>query len=176
MIYTFIASHQRWASTANCSKLTNAALSQTLAGTCQVHCSVSPHRTTLYFVLVCCDLIFVLSLFVFPAQTSLTRGVVQPRSVCCHLCGIHTLIWISFAVFFPVCVSWCIENWCLYLCACVRLWCAGWKNGFMDRKYGTLDLPKRTEQMKGIWYVMVWYVKEVVLSTIWRGSTIIGWG
>ncbi|XP_069370163.1 splicing regulator ARVCF isoform X2 [Paralichthys olivaceus] len=26
----------------------------------------------------------------------------------------------------------------------------GWKNGFMDRKYGTLDLPKRTEQMKGL--------------------------
>ncbi|XP_076020182.1 splicing regulator ARVCF [Genypterus blacodes] len=26
----------------------------------------------------------------------------------------------------------------------------GWKNGFMDRKYGTLDLPKRAEQMKGL--------------------------
>ncbi|XP_034458837.1 armadillo repeat protein deleted in velo-cardio-facial syndrome homolog isoform X3 [Hippoglossus hippoglossus] len=26
----------------------------------------------------------------------------------------------------------------------------GWKNGFMDRKYGTLDLPKRTDQMKGL--------------------------
>ncbi|KAI9524564.1 hypothetical protein NQZ68_016573 [Dissostichus eleginoides] len=26
----------------------------------------------------------------------------------------------------------------------------GWKNGLMDRKYGTLDLPKRTEQMKGL--------------------------
>ncbi|CAJ1070602.1 armadillo repeat protein deleted in velo-cardio-facial syndrome homolog [Xyrichtys novacula] len=26
----------------------------------------------------------------------------------------------------------------------------GWKNGFMDRKYGTLDLPKRTEQTKGL--------------------------
>ncbi|KAK7895230.1 hypothetical protein WMY93_020555 [Mugilogobius chulae] len=26
----------------------------------------------------------------------------------------------------------------------------GWKNGFMDRKYGTLDLPKRPEQMKGL--------------------------
>ncbi|XP_026211515.1 armadillo repeat protein deleted in velo-cardio-facial syndrome homolog [Anabas testudineus] len=26
----------------------------------------------------------------------------------------------------------------------------GWKNGFMDRKYGTLDLPKRTEHMKGL--------------------------
>nr|XP_020485561.1 armadillo repeat protein deleted in velo-cardio-facial syndrome homolog isoform X3 [Labrus bergylta] len=26
----------------------------------------------------------------------------------------------------------------------------GWKNGFMDRKYGTLDLPKRTEQNKGL--------------------------
>nr|XP_046232028.1 armadillo repeat protein deleted in velo-cardio-facial syndrome homolog [Scatophagus argus] len=26
----------------------------------------------------------------------------------------------------------------------------GWKNGFMDRKYGTMDLPKRTEQMKGL--------------------------
>ncbi|KAK2819167.1 hypothetical protein Q5P01_024728 [Channa striata] len=26
----------------------------------------------------------------------------------------------------------------------------GWKNGFLDRKYGTLDLPKRTEQMKGL--------------------------
>uniref|UniRef100_A0A672ZEB6 ARVCF delta catenin family member a n=1 Tax=Sphaeramia orbicularis TaxID=375764 RepID=A0A672ZEB6_9TELE len=27
---------------------------------------------------------------------------------------------------------------------------ASWKNGFMDRKYGTLDLPKRPEQMKGL--------------------------
>ncbi|XP_030292674.1 armadillo repeat protein deleted in velo-cardio-facial syndrome homolog isoform X1 [Sparus aurata] len=26
----------------------------------------------------------------------------------------------------------------------------GWKNGFLDRKYGTLDLPKRSEQMKGL--------------------------
>ncbi|XP_075955236.1 splicing regulator ARVCF [Anarhichas minor] len=26
----------------------------------------------------------------------------------------------------------------------------GWKNGLMDRKYGTLDLPKRTDQMKGL--------------------------
>ncbi|XP_058474009.1 splicing regulator ARVCF isoform X1 [Solea solea] len=26
----------------------------------------------------------------------------------------------------------------------------GWKNGLMDRKYSTLDLPKRTEQMKGL--------------------------
>ncbi|XP_059214517.1 splicing regulator ARVCF isoform X1 [Centropristis striata] len=26
----------------------------------------------------------------------------------------------------------------------------GWKNGLLDRKYGTLDLPKRTEQMKGL--------------------------
>ncbi|XP_034048073.1 armadillo repeat protein deleted in velo-cardio-facial syndrome homolog isoform X2 [Thalassophryne amazonica] len=26
----------------------------------------------------------------------------------------------------------------------------GWKNGFMERKYGTLDLPKRPEQMKGL--------------------------
>ncbi|XP_056146746.1 splicing regulator ARVCF [Lampris incognitus] len=26
----------------------------------------------------------------------------------------------------------------------------GWKNGFMDRKYGTLDLPKRAEPMKGL--------------------------
>ncbi|KAM3874273.1 splicing regulator ARVCF-like [Diretmus argenteus] len=26
----------------------------------------------------------------------------------------------------------------------------GWKNGFMDRKYGTLDLPKRIEPMKGL--------------------------
>ncbi|XP_030599187.1 armadillo repeat protein deleted in velo-cardio-facial syndrome [Archocentrus centrarchus] len=26
----------------------------------------------------------------------------------------------------------------------------GWKNGFMDRKYSTLDLPKRTELMKGL--------------------------
>ncbi|KAL3041717.1 hypothetical protein OYC64_019822 [Pagothenia borchgrevinki] len=26
----------------------------------------------------------------------------------------------------------------------------GWKNGLMDRKYGTLDLPKRTEPMKGL--------------------------
>ncbi|KAK5900956.1 hypothetical protein CgunFtcFv8_025873 [Champsocephalus gunnari] len=26
----------------------------------------------------------------------------------------------------------------------------GWKNGLMDRKYGTLDLPKHTEQMKGL--------------------------
>uniref|UniRef100_A0AAV2IZ85 SMAD family member n=1 Tax=Knipowitschia caucasica TaxID=637954 RepID=A0AAV2IZ85_KNICA len=26
----------------------------------------------------------------------------------------------------------------------------GWKNGFLDRKYGTLDLPKRPEQMKGL--------------------------
>ncbi|XP_010785516.1 armadillo repeat protein deleted in velo-cardio-facial syndrome [Notothenia coriiceps] len=26
----------------------------------------------------------------------------------------------------------------------------GWKNGLMDRKYGTLDLPKCTEQMKGL--------------------------
>ncbi|KAJ4925772.1 hypothetical protein JOQ06_007960 [Pogonophryne albipinna] len=26
----------------------------------------------------------------------------------------------------------------------------GWTNGLMDRKYGTLDLPKRTEQMKGL--------------------------
>lgn len=36
------------------------------------------------------------------------------------------------------------------LCACVCLWCTGWKNGFMDRKYSTLDLPKRTEPMQGI--------------------------
>uniref|UniRef100_H3CUH2 ARVCF delta catenin family member n=1 Tax=Tetraodon nigroviridis TaxID=99883 RepID=H3CUH2_TETNG len=26
----------------------------------------------------------------------------------------------------------------------------GWKNGFMDRKYGTMDLPNRREQMKGL--------------------------
>ncbi|KAM9734811.1 splicing regulator ARVCF-like isoform 1-T1 [Menidia menidia] len=26
----------------------------------------------------------------------------------------------------------------------------GWKNGFMDRKYSTLDLPKRTDQIKGL--------------------------
>ncbi|XP_029025409.1 splicing regulator ARVCF isoform X2 [Betta splendens] len=26
----------------------------------------------------------------------------------------------------------------------------GWKNGFVDRKYGTLDLPKRTEQTQGL--------------------------
>ncbi|XP_073334232.1 splicing regulator ARVCF [Pagrus major] len=26
----------------------------------------------------------------------------------------------------------------------------GWKNGFLDRKYGTLDLPKRSEHMKGL--------------------------
>ncbi|KAM8827875.1 splicing regulator ARVCF isoform 1-T1 [Spinachia spinachia] len=26
----------------------------------------------------------------------------------------------------------------------------GWKKGLLDRKYGTLDLPKRTEQMKGL--------------------------
>ncbi|XP_068191009.1 splicing regulator ARVCF [Antennarius striatus] len=26
----------------------------------------------------------------------------------------------------------------------------GWKNGFVDRKYGTMDLPKRTELMKGL--------------------------
>ncbi|XP_072228508.1 splicing regulator ARVCF [Leuresthes tenuis] len=26
----------------------------------------------------------------------------------------------------------------------------GWKNGFMDRKYSTLDLPKRTELIKGL--------------------------
>jgi hypothetical protein len=34
--------------------------------------------------------------------------------------------------------------------ACVCVFCLGWRNGPSDKKYGTLDLPKRTEPMKGM--------------------------
>uniref|UniRef100_UPI003AADAB04 splicing regulator ARVCF n=1 Tax=Centroberyx gerrardi TaxID=166262 RepID=UPI003AADAB04 len=44
----------------------------------------------------------------------------------------------------------------------------GWKNGFLDRKYGTLDLPKRTEPMKGLELLYQPEVVRLYLSLLTR--------
>ncbi|KAM4634085.1 splicing regulator ARVCF [Polymixia lowei] len=46
----------------------------------------------------------------------------------------------------------------------------GWKNGFMDRKYGTLDLPKRTEPMKGLELLYQPEVVRLYLSLLTRSQ------
>uniref|UniRef100_A0A667YVS2 ARVCF delta catenin family member n=1 Tax=Myripristis murdjan TaxID=586833 RepID=A0A667YVS2_9TELE len=46
----------------------------------------------------------------------------------------------------------------------------GWKNGFMDRKYGTLDIPKRTEPMKGLELLYQPEVVRLYLSLLTRSQ------
>ncbi|KAM6984862.1 splicing regulator ARVCF-like [Aplochiton taeniatus] len=46
----------------------------------------------------------------------------------------------------------------------------GWKNGILDKKYGTLDLPKRTEPMKGLELLYQPEVVRLYLSLLTRSQ------